>query len=90
MIGRGIFGNPWLFSNKSVSDISIEERLKVMAEHTKLFEKLLGDIKSFSIMKKHFKAYVSGWEGAKELRIKLMETKNAQEVDKIVKEYLNI
>ena len=27
---------------------------------TKLFEELLGDIKSFAIMKKHFKAYVEG------------------------------
>jgi tRNA-dihydrouridine synthase len=39
-------------------------------------------------MKKHFKAYVSGWDGAKELRAKLMETENIQDVDKVVKEYL--
>ncbi|HEY4503707.1 MAG TPA: tRNA-dihydrouridine synthase [Candidatus Paceibacterota bacterium] len=105
MIGRGIFGNPWFFSGrtfeiyqdglknssqKSTSDISRNERLKVMVEHTKLFEKFLVDIKSFAIMKKHFKAYVSGWEGAKELRIKLMETKNAKEVDDVVKDYINI
>ena len=25
-------------------------------------------------MKKHFKAYISGWNGAKELRERLMET----------------
>lgn len=84
MIGRGIFGNPWLFSEK----IAIpEERLKALVEHTKLFEKKLGDVKNFAVMKKHFKAYVSGWEGAKELRVKLMETENGREVDKVVKEY---
>lgn len=85
MIGRGIFGNPWCFSGKIPTN---DERLMVLVEHTKLFEKLLGDIKSFAIMKKHFKAYVTGWEGAKELRVKLMETNNSKEVDKVIGEYL--
>ncbi len=86
MIGRGIFGNPWCFSGKIPTK---EERLEVLVEHTKLFEKLLGDVKNFAIMKKHFKAYVSGWDGAKELRVELMETNSAEEVDKIIKTYLN-
>jgi nifR3 family TIM-barrel protein len=85
MIGRGIFGNPWCFSGKIPTT---KERLEVLVEHTKLFEKLLGDIKNFAIMKKHFKAYVSGWEGAKELRMELMETTSAKEVDTIIKKYL--
>jgi nifR3 family TIM-barrel protein len=90
MIGRGIFGNPWLFTGKLLSEISVKERLSVMLEHAKLFDKLLGDFKNFAIMKKHFKAYVSGWEGAKELRVKLMETNNIKEVDKIVKDYIKV
>ncbi|MEI7765273.1 MAG: tRNA-dihydrouridine synthase [bacterium] len=84
MIGRGIFGNPWLFSGKTPS---IKEKLKVMVEHTKLFEKILGKYKNFAIMKKHFKAYVNGFDGAKELRVKLMDAKNAREVEKIVKDF---
>ncbi len=88
MIGRGIFGNPWFFNNKKNSDIQVEERLKVMLEHAKTFDKLLGDIKNFAIMKKHFKAYVSGWDGAKELRVKLMETSSFKEVKDIVNDYL--
>ncbi len=85
MIGRGIFGNPWLFS-----DIvpSMKEKLKVMVEHTKLFEKLLSKHKNFAVMKKHFKAYVNGFDGAKELRVELMETKNAKEVEAIVNKFL--
>jgi len=43
---------------------------------------------NFSVMKKHYKAYASGFNGAKELRIKLMETNNAKEAEKIVKEFL--
>ncbi len=90
MIGRGIFGNPWFFSGRIVSEISPKERLQVMLEHAKAFDKLLGDVKNFAIMKKHFKAYVSGWEGAKELRVKLMETNNLKEVSQIVKEYIKM
>ena len=48
----------------------------------------LGGFKNFAIMKKHFKAYVNGWDGAKELRMKLMDTKNASEVESIVNDYL--
>ncbi len=35
-------------------------------------------------MKKHYKAYINGFEGAKELRIKLMEAKNSKEAEKII------
>lgn len=88
MVGRGIFGNPWFFGKKKISEITIKEKLEVMLEHAKAFDKFLGDVKNFSIMKKHFKAYVSGWDGAKELRVKLMECENFNDVKKIVKDYL--
>ena len=39
-------------------------------------------------MKKHFKAYVSGWDGAKELRMKLMETENSNQVELLIVDYL--
>ena len=81
MLGRAIFGNPWLFSEKIPN---LKEKLEVLVEHTKLFEKLLGDVKNFSVMKKHFKAYINGWEDASELRAQLMETKNAEEVEKVI------
>lgn len=85
MIGRGIFGNPWLFSGYVPST---REKLKVLVEHTKLFDKLLGKHKNFSVMKKHYKAYVNGFNGARELRMKLMETKNYKEVELIIKEFI--
>lgn len=93
MIGRGFFGNPFLFNKQKRPERSewqnIEQKLNVLVEHTKLFEKELGGIKSFDIMKKHYKAYVNGFNGAKELRIKLMGTKNSKEVEKIIKKFLN-
>ena len=75
-------------TQKSFISSEIEKKLKVLLEHTKLFEKLLGKYKNFAVMKKHYKTYVKDFEGAKELRTKLMETKNAKEVEKIVKDFL--
>jgi tRNA-dihydrouridine synthase len=100
MLGRAIFGNPWLFAHDTSGDtngrvvgrdpqtISIPERLEALVAHTKLFEELLGDVKNFAIMKKHYKAYVNGWEGASDLRQKLMEAPDAKGVEDIVREYL--
>ena len=85
MLGRAIFGNPWLFSEKVPT---LQEKLKVMIEHTKLFEKVLGPYKNFAIMKKHYKAYVNGFSGAKELRVKLMEARNTAEIEQITNSFL--
>jgi len=90
MIGRGIFGNPWFFNpKKNLKNIKLSDKLKVLVEHTNLYEKLLGKKKAFDIMKKHFKAYVTGFDGAKELRIKLMACKNAREVKEVIKNFLD-
>ncbi|MDB5224910.1 MAG: tRNA-dihydrouridine synthase [Candidatus Adlerbacteria bacterium] len=87
MLGRAIFGRPWLFDENHTPTIA--ERLQVAVEHTFLFEKLLGDIKSFAIMKKHFKAYVEGFDGARELRAELMETHSAAEVEASITRFLS-
>ncbi|MCM2339145.1 MAG: tRNA-dihydrouridine synthase [Burkholderiales bacterium] len=104
MIGRGVFGNPWFFkrwalksSERADLEVSLEERLLALIEHTQIFDKelLKPKHKNFAVMKKHFKAYVKdpastqgGFPGAKELRMKLMETNNAKEVEKIIKDFL--
>ena len=87
MLGRAIFGNPWLF-DQSRAEIPLEEKLRVMVEHTKLYEELLGGIKSFAVMKKHYKAYVHGFPGATELRERLMACENAGQVEVVATEFL--
>jgi len=79
-------GGTFRLQNSSIPQT--EEKLKVMLEHTKLFEKLLGPHKNFAIMKKHYKAYVNGFEGAKELRIRLMEAESASAVETITNDFL--
>jgi nifR3 family TIM-barrel protein len=111
MLGRAIFGKPWLFAldqnsfmknpggdapnsqselgDKDFSEKdSVSARLRVAVEHAKLFETLLGDIKNFAIMKKHFKAYSEGFPGAKELRVQLMETNTTAEIEAIIETFL--
>jgi nifR3 family TIM-barrel protein len=80
MLGRAIFGNPWLFSEKIPT---AQEKIAVALEHSKLFVELLGDIKNFAIMKKHYKAYIAGFDGAAELRAKLMDAQDINEVEQL-------
>ena len=103
MVGRGVFGNPFFFAGGKRQDlfeflrscleepaVSILDKLKILVEHTQIFEKELSKPKhkNFAVMKKHFKSYVSGFGGAKELRIKLMTCKNAKDVEKIILAFL--
>ena len=103
MVGRGLFGNPWFFCEDLGGQApSVREKLQRMVEHTELFERLYKSdlvrpargaagerpLKNFDVMKKHFKAYCSGFDDAKELRIKLMATENAAQVRAVVERFL--
>jgi nifR3 family TIM-barrel protein len=71
-----------------VEYVSLPERLRVMVEHTKLFEELLPH-KNFAVMKKHYKAYVNGFHNASQLRAELMEAGNTKEVEIIISQFLS-
>lgn len=77
MVGRAIFGNPWFFA-KPAPSIYPRQKMEVLIEHTRLFEELLPH-KPFEIMKKHYKAYVKGWNHAKDLRMRLLNAKDPDE-----------
>ena len=93
MVGRGVLANPWLFSKQTPL---IQERLKCMIKHAELFEKMYktncdknnDSLKSFNTIKKYFKAYASGFDNAKDLRVLLMESKNSLEVKKIAEKFI--
>lgn len=78
MLGRAIYGNPWLYSRRDFPPTP-EERIEGLIAHITLFDTLLGKTSNFATMKKHFKAYISGWDNAKDLRVRLMETSTAEE-----------
>jgi len=83
MIGRGVFTNPWAFE-KEAKEHSKKEYLRLLLKHTKLFEETWGEKKNFAIMKKFFKIYVRDFDGASELRQKLMECENYTQVKNLV------
>jgi len=74
-------------ADATVEYVSIEDRLRVLVEHSKLFIELLPH-KNFAVMKKHYKAYVGGWPGAVELRQRLMLAHTIDDIEHIVAAYL--
>jgi tRNA-dihydrouridine synthase len=99
MLGRAIYGNPWLFSelhkerassgapleaSREMQVPSPKEKLAALLEHMMLFDELMTGFANFAVMKKHFKAYVNGWDNAKELRVLLMETDSVTEALAVV------
>lgn len=78
MLGRAIYGNPWLYADRAEPPTP-RERIEALLEHIKLFDQKMSGVSNFATMKKHFKAYISGWDGAKDLRVGLMDTVSAQE-----------
>ncbi|HWO07811.1 MAG TPA: tRNA-dihydrouridine synthase [Candidatus Paceibacterota bacterium] len=85
MLGRAIYGNPWLYSGRTDAPTP-QERIEALREHIRLFDEILGETSNFATMKKHFKAYISGWDGAKELRATLMETETAAEAREVLRD----
>ena len=84
MVGRAMFGNPWFFrdlqNGPKASEVSRAERISALTHQTEVFAKELGDVKSFALMKKFFKTYMTGFEDAVEIRGKIMEMETAEEV----------
>lgn len=86
MIGRGMFGNPWVFSrseNEPGESRSLNEKLTALVELAYDFEKI-SPPKNFAILKKHIKAFVTGFAGAADLRARLMSAESATELEAIV------
>lgn len=86
MLGRAMFGNPWVFAGRKSEDTSLAQKLAALIELAQDFEKLTPR-KNFSILKKHIKAFVTGFDGAAELRAKLMETDSAAALEAVVAPY---
>ncbi len=88
MIGRGVFQNPYIFEgNIQFFDISTEEKLELLHRHVKLYLETWGERGNFQVLKKFFKIYVNGFEGAVDLRSKLMETSDLNEVETMLESY---
>lgn len=84
MIGRGVFANPYCFTDHIPTQEELMELLKL---HLELYEKLASDSPkalSYEPLKHYYKIYVNNFPGAKELRASLMETHSIKEAKKIL------
>lgn len=85
MIGRGMFGNPWVFADIAKSEHSLTEKLAALVELAHTFERIVSH-KKFAVLKKHIKAFVTGFPGAADLRAQLMEAESANALEAIIAE----
>ena len=94
MIGRGVFQNPFVFNESfDYTSQTKEKRLELLKNHLDIFENTWTKVhpisergyqRSYPPLKRFFKIYISGFEGASELREKLMLTQNIEEARKVL------
>ena len=96
MVGRGSFGNPWLFQRARalldgeapVAEPSADERIALAMEHARLAVRLQGDTRRTVIeFRKHFGWYTKGLPGAGGLRKRLFQVESLAEAQAVFAEY---
>ena len=97
MVGRGAFGNPWLFRDGQAllagepapPPPSAAERFAVALEHARLALRLQGDTRKTVVeFRKHLGWYTRGLHGASELRQRLFQIESIAEAEAIFLQYL--
>lgn len=82
MIGRGIFNDPFVFAQQSPwAGYSRQQKAELYRKHIKLFDKTWkkGE-RCIETLNKFCKVYIGGFEGAKELRERLMKQHSPAEL----------
>ena len=83
MIGRGIFHNLFVF-NKLQTEYTTEQMLTILLEHIELFTNTWGEDKSYEPLKKFFKLYINGFNGAASVRAQLMDTSSIDQAKVLI------
>lgn len=85
MIGRGVFNNPFAFEIKK-REHTRDELLQLLNLQLDLHDKYSAELepRKFDPLKRFFKIYIRGFNGASELRAELMQTKSTDEVRAIL------
>ncbi len=89
MLGRAVYGNPWIFTENDVKTKTPQEKMAALVEHISLFQEHMSGFQNDAVMKRHFKAYIGGWDNAKELRQSLMEAESLKGAKEILLPALN-
>ncbi len=88
MIGRGIFHDPFAFAEQSPwAAYTKEQRVALYTRHVKLFAATwAGQDRRIAVLNKFCKIYISGFDGAKELRERLMHAKDADDLLRMLRQ----
>ena len=95
MIGRGAFGNPWVFEkiktyletgNKSI-DVGLAERLEIIKEHLKLEINEKGEDVAIREFRKHLSAYTKNLPDSSKFRSVINTIDNKKELEQILNQY---
>jgi tRNA-dihydrouridine synthase B len=88
MVGRGTYGNPWVmaeicdaFAGKDAPKVpkTYAEKLPMIIEHCELSVAIKGERLGMLEMRRHLSSYVKGFDGASDLRSKLVRVEKLQE-----------
>lgn len=82
MIGRGVFANPYCFTDQVPTK---EDLVKLLKLHLNLYENYARN-QSYEPLKHFFKIYINNFPGSKEFRSKLMETHSVTEARQIIQQ----
>jgi len=84
MIGRGVFQDPYIFAKDSPWLLKTPgERIELYKKHIQLFKNTYRhNERSIRTLNKYCKIYINGFDGAKDLRDKLM---HAESIDQLLK-----
>ena len=97
MVGRGAFGNPWIFRDAQAllagqpagPPPDAAERFRVALDHARLALRLQGDSrKTVMEFRKHLGWYTRGLHGASDLRQRLFQVETMSEAEAIFLDYL--
>lgn len=91
MIGRGIFSDPFIFAEHSPwSEYTRGQRIEIYLKHVRLFaETWKNNERRVATLNKFCKVYINGFDGAKELREKLMGALSTDELCEVLTSSVN-
>ena len=95
MIGRGSFGNPWIFRNikhyletgEKLPPPSNEEKLKVIEKHIELAVEEKGEEVAVKELRKHISWYTKNLKNSSEFRAMMNKIESKDELEKSIEEY---
>jgi len=97
MVGRGTFGNPWLMKDvadalrtgsvvpPTVHSITFQEKIPFILEHCELAVRIKGEKRGMLEMRRHLSSYVKGFDGASDMRNRLVRVETLSEAAAILR-----